>query len=95
VKITSAGFQGFGGRAKPRSHRRTNRVNRRCCLEFIWTTSLGIFSDLEPSRVGIPVLLRQYLKLGGKLLGLNVDPEFLDALDGLIVVDRAGPNLRR
>ena len=56
---------------------------------------LGIVSDLEPSRAGIPVLLRQYLKLGGKLLGLNVDPEFLDALDGLIVVDRAGPNLRR
>jgi putative hemolysin len=44
-------------------------------------------SDLEPSRVGVPVLLRQYLKLGGKLLGFNVDPEFSDTLDGLIVVD--------
>jgi putative hemolysin len=44
-------------------------------------------SDLEPSREGIPVLLRQYLKLGGKLLGFNVDPEFSDALDGLILVD--------
>ena len=47
----------------------------------------NIVSDLEPSRVGIPVLLRQYLRLGGKLLGFNVDPEFSDALDGLIVVD--------
>ena len=46
-----------------------------------------VVSDLEPSRTGIPVLLRQYLKLGGKLLGFNVDPEFSDALDGLIVVD--------
>ena len=36
---------------------------------------------------GVPVLLRQYLKLGGKLLGFNVDPQFADALDGLIVVD--------
>jgi putative hemolysin len=44
-------------------------------------------SDLEPSRAGVPVLLRQYLKLGGKLLGFNVDPKFSDALDGLIVVD--------
>ena len=44
-------------------------------------------ADLEPTRTGIPVLLRQYLKLGGKLLGFNVDPEFSDALDGLIVVD--------
>jgi hypothetical protein len=48
-----------------------------------------VVSDLEPSRKGIPVLLRQYLKLGGKLLGFNVDPEFSDALDGLIVVDLA------
>ena len=44
-------------------------------------------ADLEPSRTGVPVLLRQYLKLGGKLLGFNIDPEFSDALDGLIVVD--------
>jgi putative hemolysin len=46
-----------------------------------------IIGDLEPSRPGIPVLLRQYLKLGGKLLGFNVDPEFSNVLDGLIVVD--------
>jgi putative hemolysin len=46
-----------------------------------------VVSDLESSRTGIPVLLRQYLKLGGKLLGFNVDPEFSDTLDGLIVVD--------
>ena len=46
-----------------------------------------VVSDLEASRAGIPVLLRQYLKLGGKLLGFNVDPEFSEALDGLILVD--------
>lgn len=46
-----------------------------------------VVSDLEPSRPGIPVLLRQYLKLVGRLLGFNVDPEFSDTLDGLIVVD--------
>lgn len=44
-------------------------------------------ADLELAEVGIPVLLRQYLKLGGKLLAFNVDPQFSDALDGLIVVD--------
>ena len=47
----------------------------------------NVVSDLEPSRAGIPVVLRQYLKLGGKLLGFNVDPEFSNALDGLILVD--------
>jgi putative hemolysin len=46
-----------------------------------------VVSDLEPDQAGIPVLLRQYLRLGGKLLGFNVDPEFSDALDGLILVD--------
>jgi putative hemolysin len=47
----------------------------------------AVVSDLEPSRAGVPVLLRQYLKLGGKLLGFNVDPKFSNALDGLILVD--------
>ncbi|MGJ5814586.1 lysophospholipid acyltransferase family protein [Paludibaculum fermentans] len=46
-----------------------------------------VISDIEPNGAGIPVLLRQYLKLGGKLLSFNVDPEFSDALDGLILVD--------
>ncbi len=46
-----------------------------------------VVSDLEPNHAGVPVLLRQYLRLGGKLLGFNVDPEFSDALDGLILVD--------
>lgn len=46
-----------------------------------------VLADLESAEVGIPVLLRQYLKLGGKLLAFSVDPQFSDALDGLIVVD--------
>lgn len=36
---------------------------------------------------GVPVLLRQYLGLNGKFVSFNVDAEFNDALDGLIVVD--------
>ena len=46
-----------------------------------------LICDIEACPRGIPVLLRQYLKLGGKLLAFNVDREFSDALDGLIVVD--------
>jgi len=42
---------------------------------------------LESDQKGVPVLLRQYLKLGGKLLGFNVDPSFSNAVDGLIMVD--------
>jgi putative hemolysin len=36
---------------------------------------------------GIPVLLRQYLRLNATLLGFNVDPAFGDALDALMMVD--------
>jgi len=46
-----------------------------------------LISDIETDRKGIPVLLKQYLKLGGKLLGFNVDQSFSDVLDGLILVD--------
>ena len=41
---------------------------------------------LEKDR-GVPVLLRQYLKLNGTFVGFNVDPAFKNALDGLIIVD--------
>lgn len=47
----------------------------------------ALISDIETDRKGIPVLLKQYLKLGGKLLGFNIDQNFNDALDGLILVD--------
>ncbi len=43
----------------------------------------------EADGKGVPVLLRQYLKLNAKLLGFNVDASFGDALDALMVVDLA------
>jgi putative hemolysin len=44
-------------------------------------------SRLERNGEGMPVLLRQYLKLNARLLGFNVDPAFGDALDALMMVD--------
>jgi putative hemolysin len=41
----------------------------------------------EPDGKGVPVLLRQYLKLNARLLGFNVDPAFGDVLDALMMVD--------
>lgn len=46
-----------------------------------------LVADIERQQKGIPVLLKQYLKLGGRVLGFNVDPNFSDVLDGLIWVD--------
>lgn len=46
-----------------------------------------VIGQIESDDKGVPILLRQYLKLGGRLLGFNLDPEFNEALDGLIMVD--------
>ncbi|HPF38630.1 MAG TPA: GNAT family N-acetyltransferase, partial [Phycisphaerae bacterium] len=45
-----------------------------------------LVSEIESDGKPMPVLLRQYLKLNGKLLGFNVDPAFGNVLDGLILV---------
>ncbi len=47
----------------------------------------GLVAELEPDGKGMPVLLRQYLNLGGTILEFNVDPKFSNAVDGLILVD--------
>jgi putative hemolysin len=46
-----------------------------------------LVTGIERGERGVPVLLSEYLKLGGKLLALNVDASFQDALDALVVVD--------
>jgi putative hemolysin len=46
-----------------------------------------LVAEIEADRRGVPVLLRQYLKLRAKLLAFNVDPDFGDVLDGLMLVD--------
>jgi putative hemolysin len=43
--------------------------------------------DLEADGKSLPILLRQYAKIGGKLLAFNVDRKFSNVLDGLVVVD--------
>jgi putative hemolysin len=43
--------------------------------------------DLETDGKGIPILLRQYAKLGGRIVSFNVDRNFSGVLDGLVVVD--------
>ena len=46
-----------------------------------------LVAEIERDRKGVPVLLKQYLKLGGRLLGFSCDENFSHALDGLILVD--------
>jgi len=47
----------------------------------------GLVERAEADGKGMPVLLRQYLKLNARLIGFNVDPAFGEALDALMLVD--------
>ena len=44
-------------------------------------------AEAEPDSKGIPILLKQYLKLNATLLEFNIDPAFSNCLDALILVD--------
>ena len=48
----------------------------------------------ENGEKGVPILIKQYLKLGGRMLGFNVDKEFNDCIDGLIMVDLLKTDLK-
>jgi len=47
----------------------------------------ALVSSVETDGKGIPVLLKHYLKLNATILSFNVDKDFSDVLDGLIMVD--------
>ncbi|SPF34277.1 putative hemolysin [Candidatus Sulfotelmatobacter kueseliae] len=44
-------------------------------------------SDVEEDGKGLPILLKQYAKVGGRLVGFNLDRKFSDVVDGLVIVD--------
>lgn len=44
-------------------------------------------SELEKDGKGVPILIKQYMKVGGTILAFNVDKAFSNVLDGLIMVD--------
>ncbi len=48
-----------------------------------------LVAELEGDGRGVPVLLRHYLRLGGRVAQFNVDPDFSDVVDALVVVDLA------
>ena len=43
--------------------------------------------DIEPSNDKLPVLLKKYISLNGRLIGFNIDPKFNMCLDGLLILD--------
>ncbi|RTQ49736.1 GNAT family N-acetyltransferase [Hymenobacter gummosus] len=46
-----------------------------------------LVASIEPRGLGIPTLLRQYVRLNARFIGFNLDPAFCNSLDGFIVLD--------
>ncbi len=77
---------------KPKFPPKPPRRSEWCLKEYVEYLNdidqvAGYVAEIEPDGKDIPVLLRQYLKLSGKLLAFNVDPDFSSVVDGLIMVD--------
>ena len=72
----------FKGSELPRSLKRWVRDEDRSIDEVS-----AIISSVEPDGKGVPVLVKHYLKMKGSFVSFGVDPDFGNALDGLIVVD--------
>lgn len=43
--------------------------------------------DIEPTHIPVPILIKKYIKQNAKIIGFNVDPQFNNSLDGLIMLD--------
>ena len=82
----------LAGLVSPRRPFRPGRLRRWDCrvacntLRDVEELSRPI-ADVEIDGKGLPILLKQYAKVGGKFVGFNVDRKFSDVLDGLVVVD--------
>lgn len=82
----------FTGLIQPRTPFRAPKLRRWDCAALCGALrdldELGEpISDLEEDGKGIPILIRQYAKVGGKLIAFNLDRKFSDVVDGLVVVD--------
>ncbi len=44
-------------------------------------------SGIEPEYLKIPVLLKQYIRQNAQIIGFNVDPNFNNCLDGLMILN--------
>lgn len=59
-------------------------------IEDLKNTTLDIeevLDQLQPDHIQFPVLMKQYIRQNARFLGFNLDPNFNDALDGLMILD--------
>ncbi len=81
----------LGRQVRPRSPYRKKTAARSLVSRVVRGKTIEelseLVADIESDRKGVPVLIRQYLKLGGRILGFNIDNQFSNVVDGLVLVD--------
>ncbi len=48
-----------------------------------------VLDQLQPEHIQYPILMKQYIRQNARFLGFNLDPNFNNALDGLMILDIA------
>jgi putative hemolysin len=71
---------------RPLNDRRLPVMTTALAAETIDDISM-LVAEIEDDGKRMPVLIRHYLKLNGQFIAFNVDRDFADAIDGLVVVD--------
>jgi len=67
-----------------------DKINSRKIFIDTWEKDISkiekIITDVE-SGYRMPVLLKKYIEINGKIIGFNIDPKFNNCLDGLMILD--------
>ncbi|WP_373501254.1 lysophospholipid acyltransferase family protein [Desulfococcus sp.] len=72
----------------PYRHQRLNHfADARALLPGDVENISMLVSEIESDGKGVPTLIKHYLKLNGKFIDFNVDRQFSNVVDGLVVVD--------
>jgi putative hemolysin len=71
-----------------KSKQKNNQKEARILLENIDDIEMldKIIAEIEPAHLRIPVLLKKYIKQNAKIICFNIDPQFNNTLDGLMVL---------
>jgi putative hemolysin len=82
----------FAGLIRPRTPFRVPKIRQWDCRAISGAMRdldqlAESISDVEMDGKGVPILIKQYAKVGGKLVGFNLDRKFSDVVDGLVIVD--------
>lgn len=90
--LLQADYEPLGNWVKPRSPFRPRMLNspgsHPACDDFSDLQDLADpIADVETDGKGVPILLKHYAKLGGRLISFNVDRNFSGVLDGFVLVD--------